>query len=115
VVSPGSSARENSGVSDDNLERRVTAVEAEVAEVRRETAAARALAAGVNRDVADYRAELRAHTRGLEALRQAQIERYAEHKTDLATGLARVEARLQHIVRLLREPGTGAGPANASR
>jgi hypothetical protein len=106
---------ENSGVSDENLEQRVTAVEAEVVEVRREAAAARALASGADRDVADYRGEMRAHTRGLEALRQIQLEHYAEHKADLAavntglgTAIARVEVGLQHIVRLLEDPGDGA-------
>jgi chromosome segregation ATPase len=71
-------------VSDENLEQRVTAVEAEVVELRRETAAARALAAGADRDVADYHAHLRAHTRGLAALRQTQIEHHAEHKAEFA-------------------------------
>jgi hypothetical protein len=92
---------------DENLERRVTAVEAEVVVARREAAAARALAAGADRDVADYRAEMRAHTRGLEALRVTQVEHYAEHKADLAEGLAEVKAGLRHIVRLLEKPGGG--------
>jgi septal ring factor EnvC (AmiA/AmiB activator) len=129
--------RENTGVSDESLERRVTAVEAEVAQVRREAAAARALAAGADRDVADYRAEMRAHTRGLEALRQTQIEHYAEHKAEFAkvhnefakiynefakvndefarvnTGIGRVEAGVQHLVRLLDQPGDGPGAPNA--
>lgn len=70
--------------SNENLELRVTAGEAEVAVVRQEAAAARALAAGADRDVADYRAEMRAHTRGLAALRETQLEHYAEHKADLA-------------------------------
>jgi chromosome segregation ATPase len=83
--------RENSGVSDEDLERRVTAVEAEVVEVRREAAAARALAAGADRDVADYRAEMRAHTRSLEALRQTQIEHHAEHKAEFARVYARFD------------------------
>ena len=105
-------------MSDENLERRVTAVEAEVAEVRREAAAARAPASGADRDVADYRAEMRAHTRGLEALRQTQLEHHAEHKGDLAdfragveTRFAEVNAGLRAIVGLLQKPG---GPA-ASR
>src|SRR5206468_1453968 len=72
---------------------RVTAVEAEVAEVRREAAAARALAAGADRDVADYRAQMRAHTRGLEALRQTQIEHHAEHKA----GFAAIERRFAEV------------------
>jgi hypothetical protein len=117
--------REDSGVSDESLERRLTAVEAEVVEVRREAAAARALASGADRDVADYRAEMRAHTRGLDALRQTQTEHYAEHRAEFArlgseldrvnTGLGRVEAGMQYIVRLLEEPGgrPGARPAGS--
>jgi hypothetical protein len=108
-------------VCDDNLERRVTAVEAEVVEVGREAAAARALASGADRDVADYRAEMRAHTRGLGALRQTQIEHHREHKADLAdfraefraeveTRFAEVNAGLRAIVGMLGEPG---GPAHS--
>jgi hypothetical protein len=104
--------RKNSGMgSSENLERRVTAVEAEVAVARQEAAAARALAAGADRDVADYRAEMRAHTRGLAALRQTQLEHYAEHKADAAEvrgGLAEVKGGLAHIVRLLEGLGGGS-------
>jgi chromosome segregation ATPase len=66
------------------LETRVTALESEMVVVRQEVAAARALAAGADRDVAEYRAELRAHTRTLNALRETQLEHYAEHKADVA-------------------------------
>jgi hypothetical protein len=69
---------------------------------------------------------MRAHTRGLEALRQTQIEHYAEHRAEFArlgseldrvnsnidrvnTGLGRVEAGMQYIVRLLEEPDGGPG------
>jgi hypothetical protein len=52
---------------------RVAALEAEVGVLRQEAAAARALAAGADRDVADYRAELRGHTRTLSALRESQL------------------------------------------
>jgi hypothetical protein len=56
------------------LAERVAALEAEVGVLRHEAAAARALAAGADRDVADYRAELRGHTRTLNALRESQLE-----------------------------------------
>ena len=42
----------------EELEQRIAAMEAELAIVRQEAAAARSLAAGANRDVAEYRAEL---------------------------------------------------------
>jgi hypothetical protein len=58
----------------EELEQRMAAMEAELAIVRQEAAAARALAAGADRDVAEYRAELRGHTRLLTALRETQVE-----------------------------------------
>lgn len=57
----------------EDLEQRVAAVEAEL-KVVRQAAAARALAAGGDHDVAEYRAELRGHTRVLGALRETQLE-----------------------------------------
>lgn len=57
----------------EDLEQRVAAMEAELAIVRQEAAAARALAAGADRDVAEYRAEMRGHTRVLGALRETQV------------------------------------------
>jgi chromosome segregation ATPase len=128
---------ENLGMDDsEGLEQRVAAVESEVKLVRREAAAARALAAGADRDVADYRAEMRAHTRGLNALRetqvehyaemrahtsalnalrQTQIEHYAEHKADTA-GLkadsAELKAGIAHIVHLLETSEGGPGRRN---
>jgi len=93
------------------LEARVTALESEMVVVRQEVAAARALAAGADRDVAEYRAELRAHTRTLNALRETQLEHYAEHKADtaelkasitqMATVVAEVKAGVAHIVTIL--------------
>ncbi|WP_203861290.1 hypothetical protein [Plantactinospora mayteni] len=58
----------------EELAQRVAALEAEFGVLRQEAAAARALAAGADRDVADYRAELRGHTRTLNALRETQLE-----------------------------------------
>ena len=85
----------------DELEQRIAAVEAELVVVRGEAAAARALAAGADRDVAEYRAELRGHTRMLSALRETQLEHYAEHKADAAE----IKAGLAQIVRLLEVLG----------
>jgi hypothetical protein len=89
----------------EDLEQRVAAMEAELAIVRQEAAAARALAAGADRDVADYRSELRAHTRTLGALRETQLEHYTEHKTDAAE----IKAGIAQIVRLLE--GLGDSPS----
>jgi uncharacterized coiled-coil DUF342 family protein len=46
----------------------------QVALTRSDAAAARVLAAGADRDVSEVRAELRAHTQGLNALRETQLE-----------------------------------------
>jgi predicted TIM-barrel fold metal-dependent hydrolase len=116
------------GMSLEDLEQRVTALETELAVVRQEAAvaraletelalvrqeaaAARALAAGADRDVADYRAELRAHTRTLGALRETQLEHYAEHKADTAAAkadTAEIKAGIAHIVQLLEGLGPNA-------
>jgi outer membrane murein-binding lipoprotein Lpp len=58
----------------EELAERVAVLETEVGVLRQEAAAARALAAGADRDVADYRAELRGHTRVLGALRETQLD-----------------------------------------
>ena len=64
-----------------SIEARLTQVERELARLREELAiartdagAARVLAAGADRDVAEVRAELRAHTQALNALRENQLE-----------------------------------------
>ncbi|MFF5073042.1 hypothetical protein ACFY2R_18095 [Micromonospora olivasterospora] len=53
----------------EELEQRIAAREAELAIVWQDAAAA-----GVDRDVAEYRAELRGHTRVLGALRETQVQ-----------------------------------------
>jgi hypothetical protein len=88
-----------SGVCADDIER-------PIAFQWEEAAAARALAAGADRDVADYRAELRGHTRVLSALRETQLEHYGEHKADAAE----IKAGLTHIVRLLEGMGGATEP-----
>jgi hypothetical protein len=103
----------NAGVGGiEDIERRVAAVEAELAIVRQEAAAARALAAGADRDVAEYRAELRGHTRVLSALRETQLEHYNEHKADAAelkADVAEIKVGLTHIVRMLEGMTGDAG------
>ena len=82
-----------------------------MAVLEREVVEIRTMVAGADRDVADYRAEMRAHKSALMALRDTQLEQgaklddlretqiahYAEHKaditalrTELRTGLAGV-------------------------
>jgi X-X-X-Leu-X-X-Gly heptad repeat protein len=103
----------------DDLERRVAAVETTLASelpvVRAEAAAARALAAGADRDVAEYRSELRSHTQMLNALRETQVEHYIEHKADAAelkagvgelkSSVGELKAGLAQIVRMLEGLG----------
>ncbi len=67
--------------SPDDIETRVTILEREVVRLRdqvaltsSEAAAARVLAAGADHDVSEVRAELRAHTQALNALRETQLE-----------------------------------------
>jgi len=63
---------------DDDFEARLTSTDA---------AAARVLAAGADHDVSEVRAELRAHTQGLNALRETQLEQGGEMAV-LRRGLA---------------------------
>lgn len=58
----------------DDLELRFTRLEHEVARLREEVASARALAALADRDVAEFRNEMRGHRQVLNALRETQLE-----------------------------------------
>ena len=67
--------------SNDDIETRVAILEREVVRLREQVAlsssaaaGARVLAAGADRDVSEVRAELRAHTQALNALRETQLE-----------------------------------------
>ena len=71
--------------SHDDIETRLAIVERDVAALREQAAlassdatAARMLAAGADHDVSEVRAELRAHTQALNALRQTQLEQGRE-------------------------------------
>ena len=65
------------------------------------------LAAGADRDVSEVRAELRAHTQGLNALRETQLEQGREITSlrqemregfaTLGTGMAQITALLTNI------------------
>ncbi len=67
--------------SSDDIETRVAILEHEVVRLREQVAlgssdavGARVLAAGADRDVSEVRAELRAHTQALNALRETQLD-----------------------------------------
>jgi chromosome segregation ATPase len=80
----------------EELAQRVAALEAEIGVLRQEAAAARALAAGADRDVADYRAELRGHTRTLGALRETQLE-HGQAITQLGEKVDQLTGTVGHI------------------
>ncbi len=90
---------------DRELELRVSTLESEVAELREQVArsvsdaeAARVLASGADRDVSEVRAELRAHTRALSALRETQVE--MNSSVDRRFGL--VDSSLRQITTMLQ-------------
>lgn len=87
----------------EDIESRLRAVERETARLREQqglsaadAAAARTLAAGADRDVSEVRAELRAHTRALNALRETQLEQ-GDRLTGVEGRLDRLEARLEGL------------------
>jgi chromosome segregation ATPase len=97
--------------SNDDIETRVTILEREVVQLRKQmalsssdAAAARVLAAGADHDVSEVRAELRAHTQALNALRETQLEldqkvsgldqKVTEGFALLGTGMAQITALL---------------------
>jgi hypothetical protein len=90
--------------SDEDLARRVAALEEAVRRLDEQgavsaadSAAARVLASGADRDVSEVRAELRAHTQALNALRETQ----REQGDALRDGFAKANTTLQRIVDLL--------------
>lgn len=109
---------DNPGEPTGDLEHRVTVLERELARVREQltataaqtatagtdAAAARTLAAGADHDVSEVRAELRAHTQVLNALRGDQLDLRAlvtDGFTDIRARLDATAAGQQHIVDLL--------------
>lgn len=100
---------------DDDVENRLRVLERETARLRElaalataDAAAARVLAAGADRDVSDVRADVRAHTRVLSALRETQLELRTEFRESLDAqgremreGFATVHAGMAEITALL--------------
>ncbi len=97
--------------SADDIETRVAILEREVVRLREQVAlsssdaaGARVLAAGADRDVSEVRAELRAHTQALTALRETQLDqdrritgldrKVTEGFAMLSTGMAQITALL---------------------
>jgi predicted transcriptional regulator len=85
---------------------RVTRLEREVAAARGDSAAARVLAGAADRDVSEMQAELRAHTRTVQALRTTQVEQGQEMRegfTEMREGFARVDTEMREMRGDMRE------------
>jgi hypothetical protein len=82
----------------ENIPERLTRVAHEVGEARKDAAAANILAGGTDRNVVDLRAELRAHTNSLQALRETQIEQgnsLAEMRTEMREGYNALDTKMR--------------------
>lgn len=117
--------------ADRDLEQRVHTLESEVAELREQVArsvsdaeAARVLATGADRDASEVRAELRAHTRSLSALRESQLEmnaklgsldgRFAVLGDSVERRFVAVDSGIQQITAMLQTLIDRDGRANGS-
>ncbi|MFI9511023.1 hypothetical protein [Nocardia sp. NPDC052566] len=99
--------------NDKELEARVTALEGEVAGLRRNTveacrdaATAQVLAQGADRDVSDVRATLRAHQGSMNALRETQIEHGQKLdglRTEVDRGFAELDLRFTSLESEMRQ------------
>jgi chromosome segregation ATPase len=78
------------------LERQILRLHEQVALATSEAAAARVLASGADRDVSEVRAELRAHTQALNALRETQLE-MAKQITSLDERVTSLDARVASL------------------
>lgn len=90
----------------DDVDARLTSLEHEVARLREEAAAARALAAMADRDVSEIRTELRGHNQVLNALRETQLEqgrKIDEQGWKIDEGFAKVAIGMAQITALLTE------------
>jgi chromosome segregation ATPase len=94
----------------DDLEARVERLERAVVDLRNDAAAARVLAGAADRDVSEFRHELKAHTRSLNALRETQVEhgqRLDELDRKVSDGFSTVNVGMAQIVALLRNAEDG--------
>ena len=75
------------------IHERVTRLEYQMVDARKDAAAARVLAGAADRDVSEMHAQLRAHTRTLNALRETQLE-HGDRLAGVEGQLGGVEGRL---------------------
>lgn len=86
------------------LEQQIETLRDQIARTSTDAAAARVLAGGADRDVSDMRAELRAHTQTLNALRETQFEHgqaIGELRAEMRAGFATMNTGMARIVTLL--------------
>ena len=95
----------------DDIESRLSVVERDVVELRQqlaltssEAAAARVLAAGADRDVSEVRAELRAHTQALNALRETQVD-FARQLADHGRRIDSLDRTVDSLSRKVDQQG----------
>ena len=89
----------------EDLESRVERLERAVVDVRHDSAAARVLAGAADRDVSEFRHELNAHTRTLNALRETQVEQgqqIADLDRKVSDGFSTMNVGIAQIAALLR-------------
>jgi len=98
--------------SAEDFETRLATLEGEVSRLREQVAlsssdaaAARVLAAGADHDVSEVRAELRAHTQALNALRDTQLE----HVQEMREGFAKQGQEISTQGQEMREGFTKQG------
>lgn len=109
--------------ADDDIETRLALVERDVAQLRdqlalasSDAAAARTLAAGADHDVSEVRAELRAHTQALNALRETQVDfgrQLAEQGREMREGFSTLATGMAQITALLTDRGDPKGLVSA--
>jgi hypothetical protein len=81
------------------LDDRVTKLEREMKDIRRDVTETRLLASGASEEVGHLRLELRAHTKTLEALRETQLEQ----RDEMRAGFAKVDERFATLETGMRE------------
>lgn len=89
----------------EELEARVAALESEVRAIKQDSAAARVLAGGADRDVAAFAGKLETHKALLEALRETQVEQGRE----LTAQHQELTAQRQELTELREEMRDGFG------
>lgn len=96
------------------LRAQLSTVRADVTTARTDSGAARVLAAGADHDVTEVRAELRAHTQALNALRETQLDHHGEIRelrTEMRAGFATLKTGQEQITALLERL---AGPGDTA-